>query len=124
MSCNSSCEYIMRSTCSRYNKFAQNLVLSGVGKPSSLLGNVGDMYIDIINNTVYGPKSCYGWNNVTDSTCNSNTSIQCPVTLAFSSGAKQILPIASQALPLIYYPAIIGACDINQDTEISDYNSI
>lgn len=36
-------------------------VLSGTGAPSSMIGNIGDFYIDATAWTIYGPKASNGW---------------------------------------------------------------
>lgn len=36
-------------------------VLSGAGAPAANLGNVGDIYINTSNGTLYGPKTALGW---------------------------------------------------------------
>lgn len=36
-------------------------ILSGPGLPSSLIGNVGDMWLNINTKIIYGPKSNTGW---------------------------------------------------------------
>jgi len=35
--------------------------LTGPGAPSNLIGNVGDLYIDITQKNTYGPKTVSGW---------------------------------------------------------------
>jgi len=36
-------------------------ILSGPGLPSSLIGNVGDMWLNTTTSIIYGPKSNTGW---------------------------------------------------------------
>ena len=36
-------------------------ILSGIGAPSSSLGNIGDYYLDRSTNILYGPKTRAGW---------------------------------------------------------------
>ena len=38
-----------------------NTVLSGIGAPTSILGNVGDYYLNTSNHLLFGPKSASGW---------------------------------------------------------------
>ena len=53
-------------------------VLSGAGAPASGLGNVGDIYIDTTNKSLYGPKTSGGWG--------SGTSLQGPTGAAGPAG--------------------------------------
>jgi hypothetical protein len=36
-------------------------ILSGPGMPSSLVGNVGDMWLNTLTSIIYGPKTNTGW---------------------------------------------------------------
>ena len=36
-------------------------ILTGPGVPSNLIGKVGDLYIDTVSKTTYGPKLSTGW---------------------------------------------------------------
>jgi uncharacterized protein (TIGR02145 family) len=40
-------------------------VLNGTANPTSTLGAVGDFYINISNNTLFGPKTALGWGTAT-----------------------------------------------------------
>lgn len=53
-------------------------VLSGAGAPASGLGNVGDIYIDTTNKSLYGPKTAIGWG--------SGTSLQGPTGATGATG--------------------------------------
>ena len=36
-------------------------ILTGPGMPSNLMGKIGDLYIDNVAGTTYGPKNSQGW---------------------------------------------------------------
>jgi hypothetical protein len=42
-----------------------NTVLHGSGAPASSLGNVGDFYLDVTADALYGPKASSGWGSPT-----------------------------------------------------------